>query len=568
MKIQAIIDDKRIESEEGKTILEAAKDNGIKIPSLCFHSDLSPGASCRLCLVEIKGRKGLHTSCSVKLEHNMEIRTKSPEIEKARRINLELIFSQHIEECDDCLLKLNCELLRLADEFKVEITRFSDRKKKYPIYKFGPSLIFDSSKCIDCRNCVEVCHIQQADFLEVKKRGCFYEIVPSKNKKRDCIYCGQCLVHCPVGAFEAVGEFEDIEKPLKNKDKVVVFQFAPSIRTSIGEEFNLDYGAIVTEKLAAAIRRLGADKVFDVSVGADFTTYEEAKELVERLKGGKNLPMFTSCCPSWVKFVEFYYPKLIPNLTSVRSPHIISGALIKTYWAKRENINPKNIVVVSIMPCVAKKYEIRRKELKIKGIKPVDYVLTTRELAWLIRKRKIDIKNIKGEELDSALGMPSGSGIIYGATGGVMESALRQVSYNLLKQPIDIEFKKVRGMEGVKKAELSIGGGIIKAAVASGIGNAKRILDELKKNPKLYNYIEVMACPGGCIGGGGQPVPADKEIRRKRAESLYSIDDKKEIKTAGESPIVKRVYDEFLNNEKLIKDICHTRYFKKKKEVK
>jgi iron-only hydrogenase group A len=567
--IQITINGKKIKAEEGQAILEVAEDNGIEIPALCYHSDLEIQSSCRLCLVEIKGKKGLHTSCSTKAEQGMEIVTESPEIEKARKINLELIFSQHREECYDCIWNFNCQLLKLAKKYNLKITRFRDRKEKYPVYQFGPSVIFDSSKCIDCRNCVDVCKKQGVNFLEIRKKGHQFQIVPTEDKNKDCIYCGQCIVHCPVGAFEAVGEFEDVEKPLQDKNKIVIVQFAPSIRSSIGEEFNLPPGSIVTGKLVAGLRKLGFNKVFDVSVGADVTTVEEANELIERIEGKKVLPMFTSCCPAWVKFLEFNYPEFIPNLTSVRSPHIILGGLIKTFWAGKENIDPKNITVVSIMPCVSKKYEIKRSELKVNGLDPVDYVLTTRELAFLFSKHDIDLKGIKPEKADDPLGSPTGAGVIYGASGGVMESALRTAYEKITNKKLPkVEFEQMRGLEGIKKASVKINGRKIRTAVVNGTGNARVVLEELKKNPKLYDYVEVMACFGGCIGGGGQPVPANSKIRKERAEGLYRIDTKKEVRSAHENPVIKEVYKEFLNNKEIIHNICHTKYSQKKREVK
>jgi iron-only hydrogenase group A len=560
------INGKTIKADPKSTILEVAKKHNIDIPALCYHPDLPAKANCRLCLIEIKGNEGLYTACSRKAEEGIEVETESPEIVRARRINLELIFAQHCEECIDCILFPDCEMLRLAKKYGARCRRFTDRKTKYPIYQFGPSIIFDSRKCIDCRNCVDVCAKQNVNFLEIKEKGHLFQIVTSKDKDKDCIYCGQCITHCPSGAFEAVGEFEDIEEPLKEKNKIVVFQIAPSIRSSIGEEFDMPHGSVVMEQIVAGIKKLGVDKVFDVSVGADFTTTEEAKELAERLEKGSVLPMFTSCCPSWVKHVEFKYPKLIPHLTTVRSPHMMSGGLIKTYWAEKEKIDPKKITVVSIMPCTSKKYEITRKEFQINGIPPVDYVLTTRELAFLFKKHKIDLKTIKPIPADNPIGDPSGAGVIYGVSGGVMESALRSAHEMITGKPLKkLEFKNVRGLKGLKTAEITINKKKIKVAVANGIANAEKIIKELESDPNKYDYVEVMACFGGCIGGGGQPVPTNDEIRKKRAQSLYKIDTKKKIRSAHKNPIVKNVYKEFLNSKERIHHICQSSFSPKPK---
>ncbi len=549
--MEVIINGKRVETKEGEKILTVAERNGFYIPVLCFHSDLCAMASCRICVVAVNGK--FVPSCSTEVRNGMEITTNSPALEKARKINLELLFSQHQEECDDCIWNLNCKMLDLAKEYGVEINRFWDRKSHYPVYHFGASLEYDSSKCIDCRNCIEICKKQGVEFLEIKGRGHLFEVVPSEKENRDCIYCGQCINHCPAGAFEAVGEFEGIEKPFAEKEKKVIFQVAPAVRSTIGEEFGLPYGSVSTGKLVSSLRELGVDKVFDVPVGADFTTIEESKELLERIEKN-NLPMFTSCCPAWVKFVEFYYPEFIPNLTSVRSPHIILGGLIKEHFAKKEGFIKEELMVVSLMPCVAKKHEIEREELMIDGVRPVDYVMTTREVGRLLKKSGVDFGNIKEGEMDNPFGESSGSGVAYGTSGGVMQSAF----YNISEK--EAEFREVE--EGVSVAEVEVKRKKIRLAVVHGLGNAKKVLEQLKKDPEKYHYIEVMACSGGCIGGGGQSVPTDEKIRKERKGGLCKATGEKKIRKAKDNQEVIAVYDDFLSSEEAISKICHTRYYK------
>ena len=564
MKISLTINGQKVKAGAGQTILEIAQQNGIDIPSLCYHPDLSAKATCRLCLVEIKGVALPQTACSTVAVDGMEITTESPELTQLRKTNLELIFSQHQEECADCVWDKKCELLNLAKKYKVEITRFTDRKKDFPTYAFQTSageaiLQFDSSKCIDCRNCVEACEKQQVNHLKITSKNNLQEIAPDDNNP--CVYCGQCLMHCPAGAFEAESEFEKIEQPLQDKSKTIIFQFAPSIRASIGEEFGLEPGVDLTGQIIAGLKQLGANFVFDTSCGADFTTYAEATEGLFRIQQNKSLPMFSSCCPSWARFIEVYWPQLVPHLATTRSPQVILGGLIKTYWARQKNIAPENIIVVSVMPCIAKKYEITKKELKINGLAPVDYVLTTRELARLFKKHQIDLPKLATGLPDDILGDYSGAGVIYGASGGVMESALRTAYFLANGKNKKIDFTKARGQQGLKIATINLGKMKVKVAVANGLANAVEILRNFEKF-KDFACIEVMACPGGCIGGGGQPLPSTPQIRQARADGLYQIDKNKKLRLAHENPTLKKVYQEFLTNEEIIKKICHAEYKK------
>ena len=434
---------------------------------------------------------------------------------------------------------------------------------KLKIYTFGSSIKLNQSLCIGCGACVNLCKKQQIGFYELTQIDNSRKTQPVCDKNIDCIYCGQCTLVCPVKALTAVGEYDDSENPFLIKDKTIVVQFAPSIRSSIGELFGLPAGQILTSQLVAALRQLGAHKVFDVSLGADFTTIEESAELIERLEQNKNLPLFTACCPAWVKFIEFYYPEFIPNLTNVRSPHIISGGLTKTYWAEYQGLNPADIFVISIMPCTAKKYEITRPELKINGISPVDKVLTTRELGNLIKQKKIDLGKIKGEMADNPFGEYSGAGVIYGASGGVMESALRSVYRQLSKSDLPkTDFTETRGLATLKKTEVKVSQKTIKAGIVNGLTEARTILAELKTNPSAYDYIEFMACHGGCIGGGGQPFPVTDAIRQARANALYTDDANKKIRIADDNPAVIEIYQQFFNQKEKINQICYTKYNK------
>lgn len=628
-KINIKINNKTYSANPGETILDVALREKIEIPHLCKHPDLSIKGNCRVCVVDVKGL-GIVTSCSTQVEDGMEIRTDTEKVKSVRKTNLELIFGDHLEKCPTCLYQDNCILLEYGKKYvgteKDNITVYSsflERKKNYPKWQFADSIQFDSSKCIECRNCVEVCQVKQAvNFYEVSKDKGIDVVVKPKgeagendDKKFDCVYCGQCITHCPVGAISGVPHWDKVEKLLEEKknkktDKILVAQIAPSIRTSIGEEFGMDYGKIVTGQLVASMKKLGFDYAFDVSLGADMTTFEEAKELVHWLKSGspqsagrvgagKPRPMFTSCCPAWVEFVKFYYPDFISHLTTTDSPHIISGTLAKTFFADLIKKDPRDIIVTSILPCTAKKHEVNlnthqidlgeclerldlenieqvcknRAELKGKKIPSVDYALTTREYAYLLKRHKIDLPNLKSQDADQPLGIYSGASVIYGASGGVMESALRTAEYLLSKdknKKLDnshIDFKEVRGQQGIKEAEVKIAGLKLKVAVANGLANAKTILENLKAKKVHYDYVEIMACPGGCIGGGGQPIPVSDEIRQKRANALYDIDKNLPIRKAHDNPNLQKIYKEyFQEDEQITENLMHSSYSQKTRE--
>lgn len=556
-KISIKINNQNFSVEQDRTILDIATENGIEIQTLCHHPDLETKHHCGMCVVNIVGEDNLKHACATIAKDGMEIITESNEIIIERKKNLNKILKKHLLECDDCVWFQHCKLLELTKKFGAKPV--AEKNDNSQVFQVG-TMVFDQTKCIGCENCLSVC---PTNFLELNNQD---KVACSTDEKKDCISCGQCILHCPVGAIEGVGEFEELEKLFKNDKKIVVVQFAPSIRTSIGEEFGMKIGEIATGQLVSALKKLGFHYVFDTATGADFTTMEESGELIERLSKNEKLPAMTSCCPAWVKFLEFNYPEYIPHLCTSRSPQIMLGGIIKNYWSKKINVNPEDIFVVSIMPCVAKKYEIKREELKIDEQYPVDMVLTTRELVRLLKKNKIDLRNIDEKEADDPLGLASGAGVIYGSSGGVFESALRTAYFKMTEENLPAgAIQEVRGFDGIKTKEVQIGDRIIKVCVVSGIKNAKKILEQLKENPKLYDAIEVMACPGGCIAGGGQSLPTNKKIAKARSKSLYVIDDKKQLKYAHENVAVRKVYDEFFIDEQKRKSILHTRFASKNK---
>jgi len=546
------LNNKKITALYGESVLDLAKRNNFHIPTLCYHSDLEPNGSCRLCLVEISCNKGgffIATACNTTVTEGMEIKLDTPKVKRIRKLNLEMLLSDHIQKCSDCNWKYDCELKKLAKEFGVTESRFSERRRKFKIDSKTPSIHWDSSKCIECGNCISACQqITGLDILKTEYRGSSIVFGPKDGKSfadTNCVFCGQCILHCPAGSLQEKTELPEVEKLLekKNKKNILVAQFAPSTRYSIGELFGLEPGINLEKKLITALKHIGFDYVFDVNFGADITTLEEAAELIERLESKKNLPMFTSCCPAWVRYVEIFHHELIPNLTTTKSPTHCLACAVKSFFAKKIKVNPKRIINVAIMPCVAKKYEAKLPELKESYNPEINHSLTVREIGRLIKKHNLDIENLADSDFDSPLGNSSGAGTIYGASGGVMESALRTVSSQLSDGKINkIDFSEVRGLDGIKSAVVEIDGIKLEVAVVSGLKNAAKLIKDLKSGVVRYNYIEVMACPGGCLGGGGQPIPTDSKIREKRKAGFYTDDKEKPIRKAHENNDVKKLY--------------------------
>lgn len=568
-KIKVKLNGKTVLAKEGESVLDLARRNKINIPSFCHHPDLSVKANCRVCVVEISGFSKLQTSCSTKVKEGMEINTNTARVNQARKTNLELIYASHVERCGTCTSRFNCQILNTAKDYNLKITRFADRKKKRKTYKFANAVEIDGSQCIDCRNCIDACVNQGISYLEVVGSGVNQEVKPKQDKKFACVYCGQCALHCPVASAQEQDQSLALDKLLKDKKKIVVAQFAPAVRVSLGEAFGLPYGYNCEAQAVSALKKLGFAYVFDINFGADITTMTEADEFMERLADKKAVwPMTTSCCPAWVAYAEFYHPELLPHLTTARSPHIHNAGAIKTYWAQKKNVKPEDILVVSIVPCTAKKYEAIREELKYKGKNLVDFVLTTRELAFLIAKNKIDFAKLPAGKLEAMFNEGSGAAAIYGASGGVMESALRSVSAFVCDKNKDplcksrLEFKELRGLAGIKEAKLELAGKKYNLAVVSGLANVAKIIPHLKK----YHYVEVMACPGGCLGGGGQPIPTTDEIREKRMQGLYGLDKKRSIRRAHENKAMLDFYN-FVKENKLEAQLLHTSFKKSKGSI-
>jgi len=575
--VNLTIDDIKISVPEGTTILEAARSAGIDIPTLCFLKEINEVGDCRMCIVEVEGRRGFATSCIQKVEEGMVVKTNSKDISEARSVILDLILSNHHKDCLTCSRSGNCELQSLAIKYNVQDIEYTGELLEHEKDEVSPSIIRDFNKCILCRRCVATCkNVQNISAIGVANRGfnsCVSTVENRSLNDVNCTNCGQCIMACPTGALREKDSTKDVWKQLKNEDKIVIVQTAPAVRAALGEEFGMPVGTNVTGKMVTALKRIGFDKVFDTNTGADITIMEESNELIERIKENKNLPLITSCSPGWIKYIEMNYPEQLNHISSCKSPHQMFGALIKSYYAEKNNLNPENICVVSVMPCVAKKFEANREEMEVNNLRDVDYVITTRELARMIKQAGIDFVKLEDSNFDDPMGEATGAAAIFGTTGGVMEAALRTAAETLTGKVIEnVNFEQVRGEDGIKRATVKIGDSEVKAVVAHGLKNAQIIMEEIKSGKADYQFVEIMACPGGCIMGGGQPIRTSKEratmdIRKLRADCLYDIDEKAVIRKSHDNPVVKKIYDEFLEKPGSHKahELLHTSYVKREK---
>ena len=566
------IDGIEVKAKKGATILEAAKEAGIDIPTLCFLKGINEVGDCRMCIVEVEGQRGFATSCIQKVEEGMVVRTNTPDVLEARHVILDLIISNHSKDCLTCTRSGNCELQKLAEKFNVLNIEFPGEIKKHEIDDLSPSIVRDFNKCILCRRCVAACkNVQKIGAIDCINRGfesCISTVGGRSLNDVNCTNCGQCIQACPTGALHEKETIDDVWVKLKDPEAYVVVQTAPAVRVALGEEFGMPIGTNVTGQMVTALKRLGFDKVFDTNTGADITIMEEAYEFIERFKENDSLPMITSCSPGWVKYIEMNYPELLPHLSTCKSPHQMFGALIKTYFAKKEKIDPKKIYMVSVMPCIAKKFERQRAEMKNDGLYDVDNVITTRELARMIKQANIEFTKLEDSQFDDPMGEATGAAAIFGTTGGVMEAALRTAQDVLTGKDLPkIDFEAVRGGDGIKKATVNIAGKELKVVAASGLANAQKIMEEIKSGKADYQFVEIMACPGGCVMGGGQPIKSSKirsevDVRKLRADALYSIDEKSTVRKSHENPTVKKIYEEFLEEPGSYRShkLLHTHY--------
>ena len=575
--VNLVIDGKEISVKEGTTILQAALQNGIDIPTLCFLKEINEVGDCRMCIVEVEGRKGFATSCIQKVEEGMVVKTHSHAVVEARKIILDLILSNHHRDCLTCSRNGNCELQELAAKFNVQVVEFEGERTKHKVDDKSPSIVRDFNKCILCRRCVATCkYVQKIGAIDCINRGfdsCISTTYDHSLNDVDCTFCGQCIESCPTGALKEKENIQDVWRKLRDEGTFVVVQTAPAVRVALGEEFGMPIGTNVAGKMVTALKSIGFDKVFDTNTGADLTIMEEANEFIERIQNVGVLPMITSCSPGWVRFAEKNFPENLDHLSSCKSPHQMFGAIIKSYFADKYNIDKEKICVVSVMPCIAKKYECSRDEMEVDGIRDVDYVITTRELARMIKQANIDFCELEDGKFDEPMGEASGAGAIFGTTGGVMEAAIRTAVDTLEGKSMDkLEYTQVRGEKGIKEATLKIAGKDIKVAVASGLANARKIMEQIKDGKCDYHFVEIMACPGGCIMGGGQPIKSSKirstvDVAKLRRDALYSIDEKSVVRKSHENPFMIKLYKEFLEKPGSHKahKYLHTTYTKKEK---
>ncbi|NLJ24264.1 MAG: 2Fe-2S iron-sulfur cluster binding domain-containing protein [Firmicutes bacterium] len=566
-----IVDGKPVELNGEKNILEVARKAGVELPTFCYHSELSVYGACRMCLVEL-GNGQIVAGCSTPPRPGLEVKTTTPRVQKIRKMALELMLANHDRDCTTCEKNGNCKLQDLAHRFGIRQVRFGQRDIKVDIDDSSPALVRDPNKCILCGDCVRVCQeIQGIGVLDFAHRGSEMTVTPAFGKEMaevDCVNCGQCAAVCPTGALVVKSQVEEVWQALHDPQKTVIVQIAPAVRVAVGETFGLEPGENTLGKLTAALRQMGFDKIFDTSFAADLTVMEEGTEFLTRLKNGENLPQFTSCCPAWVKYTEQYCPEMLDHLSTCRSPQQMFGSLAKKYYAKELNIKPGDMVVVSIMPCTAKKFEAQRPEFVTEGAQDVDFVLTTQEVVQMIRESGLDYPNLESDSLDMPFGFTSGGGIIFGVTGGVSEAVLRAAHYLLLGEELDqVNFTEVRGTEGLREAEIDVGGTKVRLAIVYGLAQAKHLLEELKAGRADYHLVEVMACPSGCVGGAGQPVGTNAEIRSARAQGIYTADKAQQLRKSYQNPLIEAVYEKWLGepNGEAAHTALHTTYSERRR---